>query len=147
MQKLPVTFYPGKLKHIILAIASLVFVILGISIIRGGSWLGLFPAFFFGICLTVFIINLIPNSSYLKISEKGFEMRTMFRSTFIPWEVVTGFSVKRIAITKMVIIEFNNQYIDTSKLKSKTGAFPDTYGMPAQKLAEIMNEYKAQSGR
>lgn len=147
MQQLPVTFYPGKLKHIILAIASLIFVILGISIIRGGSWVGLFPAFFFGICFFVFVINLIPNSSYLKINGKGFEMKTMFRSTFIPWEAVNSFSVKRIAINKMTVIEFNTQYIDTSKLKSGAGTFPDTYGMTAQKLAEVMNEYKVQSGR
>ncbi len=145
MQTLPVTFYPGKLKHTILALMSLAFVISGILIIKNGSKIGIFPAFFFGICFIVFVINLIPNSSYLKINEKGFEMRTLFRSTFIPWEVVNGFSVKKIAINKMVMIEFSSQYIDTSKLKSGTGAFPDTYGMSAQQLAEIMSAYKAKA--
>lgn len=74
-------------------------------------------------------------------------MRSLFRSTFIPWEAVNSFTTKRVALNKMAMIEFNEKYIDPSKLKSRAGAFPDTYGMSAQKLAEIMNEYKAQSGK
>lgn len=147
MQTLPITFRPNKLKYIILALASLAFVISGIFIIKNGSWVGLFPSFFFGICLIIFIIILIPDSSYLKINDKGFEMRSLFRSTFIPWEAVNGFSTKRVAINKMVMIEFNPQYVDTSKIKSGSGALPDTYGMSAQKLAEVMNGYKTQSGK
>jgi hypothetical protein len=33
--------------------------------------------------------------------------------------------------------------LENSAMKSKTGAFPDTYGMSAQKLAGLLNEYKA----
>ncbi|ASW74764.1 hypothetical protein IQ37_16020 [Chryseobacterium piperi] len=145
MQKLPTTLYPSKLKQSLLIIISLAFVTLGFVIIKSNFWIGLFNIIFFGLCLFTFIITLIPSASYLKIDEKGFEMRTLFRSTFIPWHVVNSFSTKRIFINTMVMIDFNPQYIDTSKLKSKTGAFPDTYGMSAKKLAELMNKYKAQA--
>lgn len=145
MQKFPTTFYPSKIKQSLLIIISLAFVTLGFVIIKSNFWIGLFNIIFFGLCLITFIITLIPSASYLKIDEKGFEMRTLFRSTFIPWHVVNGFSTKRIFINTMVMIDFNPQYIDTSKLKSKTGAFPDTYGMSAKKLAELMNNYKTQA--
>lgn len=145
MQKLPVTFYPNKFKLSAYLVISLSFVFLGFYIDTMNRWIGVANIIFFGLCAIIFIIMLIPNSSYLRVDEKGFEMRSLFRSTFIPWHVINSFSTKRIFINNMVMIDFNSEYIDTSKLKSKTGAFPDTYGMSAKKLAEIMNEYKAQT--
>ncbi|WBV55856.1 hypothetical protein PFY10_16720 [Chryseobacterium daecheongense] len=145
MEKLPVTFYPSKLKQSILLIISLLFVIMGFYIVTTNLWIGLANIIFFGLCVIVNVIMLIPNSSYLRVDRKGFEMRSLFRSTFIPWHVINGFSTKRIFINNMVMIDFDSEYIDISKLKSRTGAFPDTYGMSAGKLAEIMNDYKINS--
>lgn len=145
MQELPITFYPSKLKQSIYLIISLLFVVLGFYLVTTTAWIGIANIIFFGLCAIIFIIMLIPNSAYLRVDEKGFEMRSLFRSTFIPWHVISSFSTKRIFINNMVMIDFDSQYIDTSKLKSRTGAFPDTYGMSAGKLAKIMNEYKAQA--
>lgn len=143
MQKLPITFYPGKIKNMFLMLISLGFVILGISLLDKNIWIAVLNIFFFGLCFIVYIINFIPNSTYLKLNETGIEMKTLFKTTFIPWRSIKSFGTKNIVVMKMVTFDLDENVID-EKLKSKTGAFPDTYGMSAKKFAELMNEYKEQ---
>jgi hypothetical protein len=145
MQQLPVTFHPSKLKQTALLIISILFVISGIFLIEKGNLLiGISNTLFFGICSIVFMITLIPNSSYLQVTEKGIEMKSLFRSTHIPWEVIDGFTPKRVLLNKMIMINFNEYYLKSAKLNSKKGVFPDTYGMSAEKLTALLTEYKAQ---
>ena len=70
-------------------------------------------------------------------------MKTLFKTTFIPWRSIKSFGTKNIVVMKMVTFDLDENVID-AKVKSKTGAFPDTYGMSAKKFAELMNEYKEQ---
>ncbi|WP_439479578.1 STM3941 family protein [Chryseobacterium aquaticum] len=141
MRQLPVTFYPGKIKNTLLMLISLTFVILGISLLDKNIWIAVLNIFFFGICFIVYVINFIPNATYLKLEESGITMKTLFKTTFIPWEAVQNFDTKNIFLFKMVTFNLNENLID-SKIKSKQGAFPDTYGMPAKKLSHLLNEYK-----
>jgi len=126
-------------------IVSLGFVVLGISLLEKKLWVGVLNIFFFGICLIIFIINTLPNSSYLKIDERGIEMKNLFRITFIPWKAVSGFTTKSILIKKVVSFNIDKDLLGNSKMREKTGAFPDTYGMSAEKLAKLLNEYKLKS--
>ena len=142
MQNLPLILKPRKIKNLFLIITSLGFVILGISLLEKKLWVGVLNIFFFGICLIIFIINMLPNSSYLKIDERGVEMKNLFRITFIPWKAVNGFTTKSIFLKKMVTFNIDENLLIASKIKGKTGAFPDTYGMPAENLADLLNEYK-----
>lgn len=141
MLQLPATFYPGKIKNTILMLVSLTFVILGMNLLDKNIWIAIFNIFFFGICFIVYVINLIPNATYLKLEESGITMKTLFKTTFIPWEAVQNFDTKNIFLFKMVTFNLNKNLID-SKIKSKQGAFPDTYGMSAKKLSHLLNEYK-----
>ena len=143
MQNLPLTLKPGKIKNITLILISTAFIVLGISLLEKNMLVAVLNIFFFGICLIIFIINMIPNSSYLTIDERGIEMKNLFRTTFIPWQAVSGFKTKFIFINKMVVFDIDQKLLDSSKIKSKTGAFPDTYGMSAKNLANLLNEYKA----
>jgi len=142
MQKLPVTFYPGKIKNTLLMLISLTFVILGISLLDKNIWIAVLNIFFFGLCFIVYVINFLPNSTYLKLNETGIEMKTLFKTTFISWRAIKSFGTKNIFVMKMVTFDLDENLID-AKVKSKTGAFPDTYGMSAKKFAELMNDYKA----
>lgn len=142
MQHLPLILRPGKIKNIILILISIGFISLGISLLEKNMLIAVLNIFFFGICLIIFIINMIPNSSYLKIDEKGIEMKNLFRTTFIPWQAVSGFKTKFIFVNKLVTFTIDEKLLENSKMKGKTGAFPDTYGMSAQKLAALLNEYK-----
>ncbi len=144
MQQLPLTLRPGKFKNIILILISISFICMGISLIDRNLWIAIITIFLFGISLIVFSINLIPNTSYLKIDERGLEMKTLFRTTFIPWQVVSGFTTKQIFLNKLVMFDIDENFLRISKMKSRQGAFPDTYGMSAKKLAALLNDYKSQ---
>ena len=142
MQNLPLILKPSKVKNIFLIIISLGFVILGISLLEKKIWIGVLNIFFFGICLIIFLINMIPNSSYLKIDESGIEMKNLFRITFIPWKAVSSFKTKSIFLKKIVTFNIDKNLLTDSNIKGNAGAFPDTYGMSAENLADFLNEYK-----
>ncbi|SMP30876.1 PH domain-containing protein [Chryseobacterium profundimaris] len=141
MQNLPLILKPGKVKSSILLVISIGFVALGISLLESNMLIAIVNIVFFGLCFIVFLLNLIPGSSYLKIDEKGIEMKNLFRTTFIPWQAVDSFNAKWIAFNKLVVFDLNKT-LAGEKLKRRQGSFPDTYGMSAAKLAELLNEYK-----
>ncbi|MNU12124.1 hypothetical protein D3C71_01460 [compost metagenome] len=143
MQNLPLTLKPGKTKSTILILISAALVVLGISLLEKNMMIAVLNIVFFGICLAVFIINLFPNASYLKIDERGIEMKNLFKTTFIHWQAVSGFKTKFIFVNKLVTFTIDEKLLESSKMKGKTGAFPDTYGMSAKNLANLLNEYKA----
>ncbi|WP_445431720.1 STM3941 family protein [Chryseobacterium indoltheticum] len=147
MQNLPLILKPSKIKNIILILISVGFISLGITLLEKNLLIAVLNIVFFGICLIIFIINMIPNSSYLTIDEKGIEMKNLFRTTFIPWQAVSGFKTKFIFVNKMVTFTIDEKLLKNSKMKGKTGAFPDTYGMSAKNLANLLNEYKAKFDR
>jgi hypothetical protein len=142
MQNIPLILKPGKVKSSILLVISIGFVALGISLLDRNMLIAILNIVFFGICFIVFLLNLVPGSSYLKIDEKGIEMKNLFRTTFIPWQAVSSFETKWVAFNKLVIFNLNKN-LAGEKLKRRQGGFPDTYGMSADKLAELLNEYKA----
>lgn len=144
MQNLPLILRPGKLKNTILILISIAFICMGIALMEKNLWAAILIIFLFGISLIVFSINLIPNTSYLKVDKQGFEMKTLFRTTFIPWQAVSNFTTKQIFLNKLVMFDIDEKFLETSKMKSKQGAFPDTYGMSAKKLATLLNDYKNQ---
>ncbi|CAD7801972.1 hypothetical protein CHRY9390_00854 [Chryseobacterium aquaeductus] len=143
MQNLPLILKPGKIKNTILLLISIGFVSMGISLLEKNLWIAVLNIVFFGFCLVIFLINMIPGSAYLKIDERGIEMKNLFRITFIPWQAVSGFKTKSIFINKMVTFTIDKKLLENSKMKGKTGAFPDTYGMSAKNLANLLNYYKA----
>lgn len=142
MQNLPIILKPGKVKSSILLVISIGFVALGISLLERNMLIAVLNIVFFGLCFIVFLLNLIPGSSYLKIDEKGIEMKNLFRTTFIPWQAVNSFGTKWVAFNKLVVFDLNKN-LAGEKQKRRQGGFPDTYGMSAAKLAELLNEYKA----
>jgi len=122
-------------------LVSLILFILGIRLLHQNIWIAVLNIFFFGICFIVYVINFIPNATYLKLEESGITMKTLFKTTFIPWKAVQNFDTKNIFLFKMVTFNLNENLTD-SKTRSKQGAFPDTYGMSAKRLSDLLNEYK-----
>ena len=143
MNHLPVILKPGKTKSIFLIFISTAFIILGISLLENNPFIGILNIVFFGICLLIFVINLIPNSSYMKIGVQGIEMKNLFKSAFIPWDAVSSFRTKRFFVNKMVVYDISEKLLENTGKTTRTGAFPDTYGMSPEKLAALLNEYKA----
>ncbi len=145
MELRPTVLYVGKIKNTILMLIGLAFVILGASLIaKHQLWIGLFSILFFGVCFLISTISFIPKASNLRIDERGMEMTTLFRTTFIPWKSINSFSTQWIFVNKMVMIDFNPNEVDTTKFRNKKGALPGTYGKSAKGLAELLNSYKKQ---
>jgi len=143
---------PSRLKTILLLIVSLAFVAttpITMEKNQTMSWLG---AIFFGLVALVFIIQLFPNSSYLKLTEEGFEVKSMYKSHFTKWSDIEYFGVGEISNNKMVMFIYsenhNTQKIGKEIARGLTGGeggLPNTYGMKADKLADLMNEWKTDS--
>ncbi len=142
------TFYPSKLKYFLLLIGSILLTLAGIWITNETS-LGWFVIIFFGICGIVLIVGLLPNASYLRISDKGFEICSLFKSVFINWTEVTQFGSQYFGPKKMVIFNYTpgHPHFETARRIAKNligteGALPDTYGKSADELAKLLNEWK-----
>jgi len=110
--------------------------------------MGYFVIIFFSLGIVVFLVNLFPGSGYLRLSERGFETKTLFRLHFNPWSQVERFEVRFIGRRKMVVYELSDE--SKGKLaafaKELTGfaaALPDTYGHSAEELAALMNEWRS----
>lgn len=124
----------------------------GIWMIENGQKLGWLPAIFFGLGILVSIITMLPNASYLKLHRNGFTQVTMFRSSTFRWEDVREFSVGSVGLNKMVMLDFVPSWHESSKLKDVAhsmsghdGALPDTYGLSAEKLVALLQEWKNKS--
>jgi hypothetical protein len=122
----------------------------------GGAWMilsgepiGWFPALFFGLCAVVFGVILLPNSAYLRVSQDGFTVCSLFRAQSYRWSDVGPFTVGRIGPNRMVVFNFSDQYRAAprarklaSALTGYEGALPDSYGMSLEDLASLLNEYR-----
>ncbi len=154
MENLPITLYPSKLKNILLLAVCLAFVSIIIYVNNTQEFVYWVSLILFGLGAIVFLIQIIfPNSSYLKITEKGIEIRSLFKSSFMPWKIIEGFELGLIPIRfrrkKMIMINFdktyNKQNFGRELAKSMTefeGGLPDNYGMKHEELINLLNDYK-----
>lgn len=139
----PLTLTYSKPKNIILFIISLGFVVLGIfNIQQGHTAIGIFSIVFFGLCLAVSVINFMPGASQLILTEEGVEMTTLFKKRMLPWAAVDNFTSGWSFVYRTVYFNLNEEAMRLNSVKVKRGAFPDTYGMSAKALAQLLNEYK-----
>ena len=146
-------FVPNKYKSIPLIVVSLVFVYLGVIMISEKPLQGWLTSVFFGICLLVFVIQLFPGSTQLKLTPEGFVMTSLFRSHLIRWKDVTRFRTGYLFFTKTVFFNYSERkYQQHSAIKlskiiaGSDNALPSTYGVKASELAAILNEWKKKYG-
>ncbi len=143
---------PSKLKTIAFLIVSLALTVGGFFMIEEKGFMGWITFICFGLASIVFLLQFIPNSTYLKLTHDGFEVRSLFRSHFTPWDQILQFKAGYLGPNKGVVYDysFKHQKQATGKKISKLlagneGGLPETYGMSAKDLAALMNEWKAKS--
>jgi len=156
-----ITLRPRKLKTIGFLLIFFAFVYGGFSFMDEKTLLGWSCIIFFGLGAIVFIIQLIPNSSYLKLTEDGFEMRSLYRSYFTKWDEIKSFRAGSISIPtyiqfgimhtkkKMVFFDYEKDHKKhrigkafSNALSGSQAALPDLYGMKVDDLAKLMNKWK-----
>lgn len=142
-------YRPKSSKTILLGLTSLLFTVGGILIIQDEPIKGWLITGFFGLCQLVFIIQVIPGSTELKLTNKGFEMTSLFRKSLTRWSDVKSFKIGYLGQNKTIMFDYidGHDQHQTGKLIAKNlsgsqGALPSTYGLNANELLEIMNEWK-----
>ena len=147
------TLYPSRVKSLLLLLVTALFTVLGIwIIIADGSWKGWLCAIFFGLGTVVAVINLLPGNSYLRLTAEGFETSSLSRKYFYQWSDIEQFGVTYVGLNKIVVFNFSPAF-DKAKagrniskqIAGWEGGLHDTFGMKAEKLAELMNKYLSES--
>jgi hypothetical protein len=148
--QIPVVLRPGRLKWAGLCLLFLLFTVMGVWLGLGGDRIGWACAVVFGLGILISVASMLPNASYLWLTDEGFTMRTLYRTHTFRWQDVTGFGVGWVLTNKMVMFNFEPEYRRTPRLRSLNvglvgyeAGLPDNYGMTHEALADLLNEYKA----
>jgi hypothetical protein len=109
---------------------------------------------FWGIPCLICASQLWPSAAYLKLERGGFQVREFFRQWSCAWpDVVTFQSVRTFGASEMVVFKLTPGLgsrvaapVASRWLNGWDGRLPDTYGLTAQSLASLLNEYRLKSG-
>lgn len=129
------------------------FTAIGILMIRAGESHGWFVAAVFGVGVSAALTGLLPGSSYLELRPEGFVVCSMYhRSRQTPWNEVDEFHVIRVTTRKMVVFNYRTPghgalTRDIARgLTGVEGGLPDNYGLKAEELAALLNEWRTRCG-
>jgi hypothetical protein len=146
----PITLRSSRKKWWNLTIGAVFFTILGILLSIRGDVVGMLGAAFFGICAVAGVITLLPGASSLRLDEKGFGFTRFFRTQKFHWNEVGDFGIWTFGwIIKGEGVVFNVsksrlsilEKINTA-LADRNGYLPDTYGLTAEELVELMTAWQ-----
>jgi hypothetical protein len=144
--ELPVTLRSSRKKMLLMLIISLAFVAAGLWMLSEHPVSSYASILFFGVCAVVFCTNLLPNSSYLRLTREGFTTCSTFRCRSFEWQHVGTFGVTRIGTRKMVGWDPAHSVSKLGKVNKAVcgyaSALPDTYGLKAEELAHLLNRLR-----
>lgn len=143
------TLRPRRLPLLGLLAVALAFTAAGVGMTGDRPLAGWFVAGFFGLCAVVFAVQLIPNSTYLRLEPAGFTFASMFRAHFVPWDGVQQFSLTQVGTQRMVGWTFTPSYAAhatgrrvSRALSGLEAGLPDTYGLTAEALVELLERHR-----
>lgn len=126
---------------------SAAFVAIGVWMFPEEPIMGTIVIGFFGLAGVALLVSLHPGTSWLEVSDAGITFCRAFRKEFTAWKDISHFYPLKIGGHAMVGWEFLPHHAELATVrkvsKSLTGteaALPDTYGMSARKLADLLNE-------
>lgn len=146
-----VTLRPKRSSAVWLLLGCSLFVAGGVWMGRSEGWIGYLCAAFFALGIPVALVQLLPGSTFLRVSEDGFTFCSLFRSTTYGWHVIDEFTVVEmkqggLTVHKMVGFNFVASYdrprIGRRLSRSIAGceaSLPNTYGMKAEELAVFLD--------
>jgi len=122
----------------------------GESLLLVGSLVG-----FFGLGALASFWMLLPNSAYLLLTPAGFTIRTLLKRKEYRWREVEEFHAATFRGTPWVVFTLSREgkvNLPETSLRGLNKALsegddnlPDTYGMNAEELAELMNQWRKRS--
>lgn len=139
-------FYPNRAQLLLYAAGSSVGAAMGawlctLSAILGGLFVAMC-----GLASLVFVLQLLPNSSYLEIRSDGFTLRSFYRDHSYRWEDIQAFFPISMHGNRMTAVTFSPGFTGhvwgrnlSQSIAGCDGAIPE-FGVPADKMADILNE-------
>ena len=109
-----------------------------------------FEIVFFGVGVIIAFVALLPGSTYLRLTPEGYEMRALFRTWKQSWQQIERFQAYRKPTSwrRYVGIIYDPSYKGRRRarrlnrsLAGVDDALRDTYGLSADELANLMNEW------
>ncbi len=146
---------PDKKKLLLYLLGCLAFVAIGIyAITRGEPVVGWSCVLFFGLGVPVFGMQFLPGASYLRLTQEGFVVCSLFRQKpLVSWQEASGFRVAPVPFSRTRLVVYDSTSNPTNARtrrvnRSLIGAdegLPDTYGMKPQDLADLLNSWRLRS--
>ncbi|MGE5350514.1 MAG: hypothetical protein ACM3P0_00415 [Acidobacteriota bacterium] len=127
-------------------ISSLAFTAFGFKLATDShSSIGWVIAIVFGFAAIASLIPVLPNQSYLKLDKYGFTIRSMFQTVKVRWNEVENFEARKRYSKKAVVYSFGKKkrnFVNIENLVGKKEVLPDVYGMDAQALVDLMENFR-----
>ena len=106
-----ITFQPKLWKPIVGLILNASFIALGLyTLVIKENNFGWLTLLFFGFGMIISVLQLIPNSSYVTLNNKGMKIKTIWRTTQVDWKDIAGFYTKKILFNPIVMIRFSKDF-------------------------------------
>ena len=112
---------------------------------------------FFVVGVVLSLMNLLPDRAYLELAPDGFIFRSLFKSRSYRWSEVERFEIFSHRGASIVVFTLSpegrvrlteSSFAKFSKaLGGGDDSLPDTYGLGADRLAALMNQWKEKSRR
>ena len=126
------------------------FVVLGVLLTDKDELLiGWLCAVFFGLGVLMALISLLPGSSYLDLTPDGMEIRSLYRKWFVRWSDVQEFFPTFVQHRPMTSWNYTKSFAGqrfgrkiASGLIGAEAILPDTYGMSAKDLSNLLNNWR-----
>ncbi|MFK7902595.1 MAG: hypothetical protein AB8B49_07100 [Nitratireductor sp.] len=142
-------FYPSKLKWLLVGIFGLFFLVASL-LSNSASWYLILTGIFISASLMgLSAFHLIKNVTYLKVSNQGFIAKTPMSKKEYEWAKVSNFEVHTYKVnyaSQHVVVFTSGQkqsFFSYRRLATKHDDYlPDNFGMKADELATILNEYR-----
>ena len=99
--------------------------------------------------------QLVPGAAYLKLGAAGLEVRAFFRQWSCVWtDVLTFETTRTFGSGEIVVFRLRPHLAGSVKAPAASrwlnpgwdGRLPDTYGLTAKSLADLLNDYRLKHG-
>ena len=137
------------MRLLLVGVSSAVLVIVGIWLVSKGQRGGWLSIAFFGLCLAVSVISLLPNAHLLELNPEGMRVCVLFRKWFIRWNDIQSVTTRRIGLRRIVCwryVPWQAVHAANHRAGLVVGAEgslpPLNYGLSPAALAELLEQWR-----
>ncbi len=150
----PVVLLPERRKWQIILAFNMLFVLAGLMMALQGNRHGVYIALGFGLIAIVPAMVALPGAAKLVLEHDGFTATSLYRGGKTLWTDVSEFKVATLSPGNHRILVYDDaraaaqsHLMAKTQVAGHTSALPDSYGLGADDLAAVMNEWRERALR